>query len=255
MRHLFLPGVDLGLSQVPVAGPDFHHLVHVLRIRAGEPLLVLDDRGGAAAAEVAEIGKRELLLRILSPAPAPAEPRVRVTVAQAPGKGDRFEQVLQHATEVGAAGFLPLLTERTVVRFEPRDLPSKLERWRQVLKGAAEQSGRGRIPTVEAPVTLAELAEGFHDWPAVLLLDREGRRLSQALRACTPAPERLLVLVGPEGGFTPEEIRHAQDRGALPTCVSPFTLRTETAPLAAVAQILFALGEEGRGAHSASANP
>ncbi len=236
MRYLFIPGADLRQPCVTIGGPDYHHLVHVLRVRPGEILTLLDNAGSAAAGEVDEIRKRDLTVRVLAQVSPPAAAAVHVTVAQALGKGDRFEQALQHATEVGASAFIPLLTERTVVRVDGRDHAAKLARWAQVVKGAAEQSGRDHIPEVEPIRTLPDLCGNLNPYDSVLLLHPEGDRINQGFSG--PSRERVLLLIGPEGGFSPPEVDLARTAGAVVTRVSDYTLRTETAAVVALAQIL-----------------
>lgn len=239
MRYLFVPGADLTRESITLDGPDAHHLLNVLRIREGEPLTLLDDSGGACRAEVTGLGKRTVTASILGAAPCPPDPPVRITVAQALGKGDKFEQVLQHATEIGASAFIPLLTERTVTKLDVRDAESKLARWSLIAKGAAEQAGRGRIPVVEPPATLRELCSRFAGFDYVMLLNPP-EELTKAAASHTPTfPHcHTLLLVGPEGGFSPSEVEMASTAGAVRTSLGPFTLRTETAALVALSRIL-----------------
>jgi 16S rRNA (uracil1498-N3)-methyltransferase len=246
MRYLFVPGVDLSRDSIDIEGADAHHLLNVLRIRCGDTLTLLDNAGGAALAEASEIGKRTATARIIGPAICPSDPPVHITVAQALGKGDKFEQVIQHSTEVGASAFVPLLTERTVVKIDPRDADAKRARWSQIAKGAAEQSGRGRIPTIEHVATLRDLTSHFPSFDRVLLLHppagegtdagANGRHLD------TPAlpHSHTVVIVGPEGGFSDGELAMAEEAGAVRTAIGPYTLRTETAALVAIARILYA---------------
>ncbi len=254
MRHLFLPGCDLSQPTFQIEGPDAHHLLNVLRVRIGEALTLLDDAGGACLAEVSETGKRTITVRSIGPAAVPPEPPVRITVAQALGKGDKFEQVVQHAAEVGATGFIPLVTERTIVRLQAREAISKRERWSLIAKGAAEQAGRARIPTMGDVTLLRELAIRFSEFESVLLLQPqdaekggrgEGRKRRQLIASLLLFfPSSLLLIVGPEGGFTPAEIEMAEAAGAVLTSLSPYTLRTETAALVAVSQILYEASRE-----------
>src|SRR5438067_12401011 len=149
MHNLILPGADLSQPSLTIDGPDAHHLSNVLRVKAGEILTLLDNAGRACLAEVMETGKKSLSVCLLGSVDAPPEPPIHITVAQALGKGDKFEQVIQHATEIGASSFIPLITERTIARLESRDSNNKFARWSQIAKSAAEQAGRGRIPTIQ----------------------------------------------------------------------------------------------------------
>lgn len=246
MRYLFVPGADRTRESIVLDGPDAHHLLNVLRIRAGETLTLLDNAGAACLAVVSALDKRSITVRITKRVPCPPDPPVHITVAQALGKGDKFEQVIQHATEVGASAFIPLLTERTVVKIDPRDSENKRARWYQIAKSAAEQSGRGRIPAVEPAATLRDLVARFPFFDRVLLLHPPGEKGAPAAghASCithhaSPDMSPCLVLVGPEGGFSDSEVAMMEAAGAVRTSLGPYTLRTETAALVAVSRILF----------------
>jgi len=237
MRHLFLPGADLEQLNLAIDGSDAHHLINVLRIRIGESLTLLDNAGHACLAEVSELGKKSVSVRIVQPVKPPPNPPIEITVAQALGKGDKFETVIQHATEIGASAFIPLLTERTVVKIDAQDSDSKVSRWSLIAKGAAEQAGRARIPRIDTVSSLKDLGRRFSQFDKSLLLHPPEKESDVGL-AQGAAGETVLILVGPEGGFSPAEVALAKSAGAVRTSLSPFTLRTETAALVAVSQIL-----------------
>lgn len=250
MRRLFLDPALLTAETVQIDGSEAHHLLNVLRVRAGESLLLLDNQGHAFHAEITATEKRTVTARLLGAAETAPEPSVPITVAQALGKGDKFEQVVQHGTEAGATAFLPLQTERSIVRLNAREADSKQVRWSLIAKGAAEQSGRSRIPSVGSVTTLSDLTRRFTEYTKVLLLHAEGTSLKEALGVGRwtlgePPSERptshtqYLLLVGPEGGFAPREVEQAQAAGAQVVSLGPYILRTETAALIAVSQLLF----------------
>jgi 16S rRNA (uracil1498-N3)-methyltransferase len=251
MRHVIIdPNViNLGniakivnvsnFGDVVLKGDDARHLATVLRIRPGERLILLDGQS-AFEAEVSATGKDTLDLLLVSPVPLPPDPPIAITVAQALGKGDRFDEALEHATEVGATGFIPLLTARTIVKVD-KDASSKLVRWQRILKGAAEQSHRARAPFIEAPVSCKQLCGRLADFDTALLLDPTGKPLRDVLKVGSDEgllPSSLLLIVGPEGGFAPEEIELLSAAGAVPTSLGPFVMRTETAAVAAISAIL-----------------
>ena len=247
MRRLFVPPGALDTPEVRIQGPDFHHLVRVLRVKPGEPIILLDGVADARHSVVESISKRDLIARVTGAAPYPPRPPIEVAVAQALGKGDRFEQVIQHATEVGASAFIPLLTERTVVKLEVKSVGDKVERWAAIAKGAAEQSGRGEIPRLESPADLHGILVRLGEFKLAVLLDASGEPLRGILSNPVHVEQSpCILLVGPEGGFAPEEIQAARDAGAQVASIGPYILRTETAAVAALSQLLFWFaGEHG----------
>ena len=234
MRHLFLDPSRFGQEFVRIDGQDFHHLINVLRLRQGERLVLLNNLGYAWEAELELVERKAATARILVAAQVPAEPTLRVTVAQAIGKGDRFDQVVQHGTEIGATAFLPLITERTISRPTAGACAEKVLKWSQVAKGAAEQAGRSIIPVVMPMVDFRELLNSkVTQERRLLLLDGSG-----AAMTAEQTSGELTLLVGPEGGFTSAEVERAITAGAVPVRLGPYVLRTETAALAALSRLL-----------------
>lgn len=233
MTRVFIPGADLTAPQLSVAGPDFHHLAHVLRIKPGDAITVLDNRGMARGGVVTSVRKSALELQLGELVALPPEPMLKVTIAQALGKGDKFEQVIQHGTEIGAHAFIPLITTRTIVKIDKNSADEKLERWQRVAKGAAEQCGRGRIPQVMPPASLAQVLNRLDEYDAAYLAHVDGEPVPVARGL-----HSVLILVGPEGGFAPEEVVEAVEVGARSVSLGPYVLRTETAALAALCKVL-----------------
>lgn len=238
--RLFLPSGSFG-SEVRIAEQDFHHLSRVLRARPGDNVILLDGMGDAYEAELIEVGRNEARARVAGVMPRPYEPSLRITVAQALGKGDKFEQVIQHGTEIGAAGFIPLTTARTVALLDSGSARQKRERWKLVAKGAAEQCGRGRIPDIHPAVTLTSLASDWGAWSGVIVLHPGGESLCGF---APPAATDLLLVVGPEGGFTNDEVALTLASGARTAGLGRLVLRTETAALAALSLLLIASAEK-----------
>jgi 16S rRNA (uracil1498-N3)-methyltransferase len=243
MIRLFLSPEQITGDTARIRDNDHLHLSRVLRARSGDSVLLLDGQGNAFHARLVSVEKQETIARIESPAAIPPEPPVFLTVGQALGKGDKFEQVIQHGTEAGASGFVPVRADRSVVDIPAAKLTDRVTRWRQIAKGAAEQSGRSRIAEVSAPQTVQELLRTTANDTQALLLhtDPTAVRLRPTLEAWTPAPTRLLLLVGPEGGWSPAEVAHAGAAGARLISLGPRILRTETAALVAISQILYSM--------------
>lgn len=202
-----------------------HQVTHVLRLRDGDEIVLLEGDGLEVRCRLGAGG-----LDVVSRNPALGEPRHRLTVAQALLKGDHLEPVVRHGTEVGISRFELFVSDRCVVR-EISD--ARLARLRAVAREAAEQSERGVVPEVVAPVPVNDVVTNG----SVLLFERtEGPRLSEV-----PAPERLII--GPEGGFTADEVAAAERAGATIAGLGPRILRSESVAVAAAAVILAHKGD------------
>ncbi len=215
-----------------MAGPRFplpdeigHQVLRVLRLRDGDRFVLLDGRGEAATVRLAG---EECVVE--ERGPAGGDPAHRLTVWQALRRGDHLEPVIRHATEVGVASFRLFVSERCVAR---EISERKLERLRAVAREAAEQSERGPVPDVAAPVRFMDAVASA----LVLLLERtDGPRLSEL-----EAPAS--VVIGPEGGFTPDEVAAAERAGMALAGLGPRILRSETVAVAAAAVILARTGD------------
>jgi len=225
--HRFFVAADaMAGTRFPVPDEIAHQVQRVLRLRDGDRLVLLDGRGEAATVRLA--GDCVVEER----GPAGGEPAHRLTVWQALLRGDHLEPVVRHGTEVGIAAFRLFVSERCVAR---EISERKLDRLRSVAREAAEQSERGLVPEVSAAVPFAEAAASA----SVLLLER-----SQAPRlSALDAPASMVI--GPEGGFTPDEVAAAERAGLALAWLGPRILRSETVGVAAAAVILSRTGDFG----------
>ena len=220
-----------------LTGEEAHHAKHVLRLKDGESCVVFDGQGSEQAAKVAGFDGHEVALR---PGPVAKTPPLacRIALAQAIPKGRNMDLIVQKATELGASALFPVLSERTIVRLDRDEAERKQEKWQRVAVEACKQCGQNFLPQVGRPVPLAELlAARCRDFDLVIVasLQPGSRRLKPILAEFQEMrgrpPGSVLMLVGPEGDFTPAEINQALSAGALPMTLGPIVLRTETAAL------------------------
>lgn len=228
------PGQTARLPAVPS-----RHLVQVLRLRAGDRLQVFNGDGHDYSAEIIATSKAGTEILVLNRGETEAECTLRLHLAIGISKGERMDHVIQKAVELGIHSITPLFTERCVVRLQGERLEKRLAHWQGILIGACEQSGRRRLPRL-LPAT------GLNDWlPTTLsgvLLDHRAEQTLPQL----PAPSGdFTLLVGPEGGLAPGEREQAQAAGLTPVRLGPRVMRTETAPLAALAAIQVLWGDMG----------
>ena len=233
--RFFVPPDAIVAGEVLLPSEASHHARSVLRLRLGEKIRIHNGENRAFLGELIAV---ESIVRatILEEIPLESEPQTRITIAQAlPKTGEKVEQVLQHGTEIGAAGFLFFEAERSVTKLEPDRREKRLERWRGIIQSAAEQSGRGIIPTVDWAGRGKTLVGLFAGFDAVVVL-HEAAVLP--LYRHLPTGDTLLLLVGPEGGFSENEVALFTKAGAVSLSLGPRVLRTETAALVALAQVL-----------------
>jgi 16S rRNA (uracil1498-N3)-methyltransferase len=208
------------------------HLVSVLRVRPGQPLVLFDGAGRDYGAEVLTATRGSVAVEV-GPAGDPEPPLpLRVHLGLGISKGERMDFALQKAVELGVARISPLFTERSVVRLDGERLLRRGEHWQGVVVAACEQSGRRRLPELAPAGSLADWLGEEHACP--VLLHHEGR---MALTSIPPPEGALTLLVGPEGGLAEAERGHAQRAGFTAVRLGPRILRTETAPLAALAVV------------------
>ncbi|MBS0658554.1 MAG: 16S rRNA (uracil(1498)-N(3))-methyltransferase [Verrucomicrobia bacterium] len=234
MHRFYLPSGSWDAKSLALEEAEAHHAVNVLRLRAGERVVVFDGAGREATAEILEgASKRAVPLKVLHSQQSPPL-ACRLTLAQAIPKGKNMDLIIQKATELGAAEIQPLLSERTVARCDDiAEAAAKQEKWQQVAIEAAKQCGQNWLPTIGRPRPPKDfLAERARDFDLLLIasLQPDAKHPRVWLRD-HPTPRRALILVGPEGDFTPAEIGLAKAAGCHPITLGPIILRTETAAL------------------------
>jgi len=208
-----------------------HYLAKVLRLRPGDGLILFNGRDGRDySARYLGGGARAAEVELLGAGPVEPEPPLAITLVQGISRGERMDLVLQKATELGVSAIQPLFSERSQVQLSGERLLARVQHWRGVVRSAAEQCGRRRLPVLAEPQPLeAWLASPR---PQAILLDPAA---GQSLSAMAAPDRDLQILVGPEGGLSPAERQQAAAAGCRAVRLGPRILRTETAPLAALA--------------------
>ena len=229
-----LSGVAAG-SSVEVTGDEAHHAVAVRRLRVGESVVLTDGSGTSVTGEVASTGKRVFALTVSSVRVAP-EPDPAVVVVQALPKGDRGELAVEMLTEIGVAEIVPWAASRSVAVWKGERAVKSLARWRSTAREAAKQARRSWFPVVAEPATTGEVAALLAGADLGVVL-HEGAAVPLA-SLDVPASGRIVVVVGPEGGLTDDEIAAFAAAGARPVVLGAEVLRTSTAGVAAVAALL-----------------
>jgi len=245
MTHFFVRPDQIAGGLVNLEADDAHHLRVVLHAQPGQKIAVLDNSGREWPATLLELGKTKATARLGEPLLPQTEPPVKITVAQAlPKVTEKMEQVLQRGTEIGASGFWAFSSERSLTHLEGERHIKREGRWQAIIKTAAEQAHRAILPTLRVDGGFGEVLEAAASDFDLVLLAYEGERettLAKALAAPASPLERLMVVIGPEAGLTDSEVKAARRAGLRPVSLGPRILRTETAALVMVSQIIFAL--------------
>jgi 16S rRNA (uracil1498-N3)-methyltransferase len=230
-------------DDVAVEGSQAHQIAHVLRRKAGQHIVLLDNTGQEYEVEITGFTRHSVSGRVVGRREGMPEPAVGVVLCQALLKADKFELVLQKGVELGVSRFWPFTCERSVA-----GLPSshRLERWHSVIREAAEQCGRSVVPRIEPPTDFGDATRPT-DAPSLILWEHERTTRLSALLRQEPFREagQIRLIVGPEGGFTESEIEKARDQGIVPVGLGRRILRAETASLAALSAVMYEAGELG----------
>jgi 16S rRNA (uracil1498-N3)-methyltransferase len=248
-RRFYISPERWSLKPLMLDDSEAHHCVDVIRLGAGSRVVVFNGRGSQITAEITAIEKGKVYLKELIA--AKAEPlRCAITLGQAIPKGKNMDLILQKATELGVAKIVPLISDRTVVHLEEEELNKKQEKWKQVTIEAAKQSGQDWLPEIAGPITPKQFfAELDHsELSLIASLQSDARSFKGVLANFQEQHGRraksVLILVGPEGDFTPAETSWAKSAGCIPVSLGPIVLRTETAAIYSLSVLAYELQGE-----------
>ena len=203
----------------------------VLRLRPGDDVVLFNGEGGQFSAELTRVSRGDVRVRLITRQEVERESPLAITLAQCLSSADRMDITLQKSTELGVVRFVPIASRRSVVKLSDERADRRVAHWRSVLVAACEQCGRNRVPEIAAITDLSHFLGVPGGQGTRLFLAPDA---SRDLKSLEPS-HAVTLLVGPEGGLAPEERRHAETSGFVPIRFGPRVLRTETAPLAAIA--------------------
>ena len=242
MTRLYFPGAIADHGECHVVAGQAHHVIHVLRLQAGAALTLFDGRGGEYAALIKRIDKSGLTLTVAERRAVSRESPLNIVLAQGISSGERMDYTVQKCVELGITAIQPLITQRSVVRLTSERADKRVAHWQTVAAAACEQCGRNRVPPV-LPV------QPLMKWLGSVQSDGAAKRYflspyaSAKLRELAHPQSAVTLLVGPEGGWNPDETAAATGAGFLPLTLGPRVLRTETAAVAALAAIQAVWGD------------
>ena len=235
MPRFFVPAPLAAGETTVLTGADARHLTGALRAAVGDPVTLCDGVGTEYACTIVAIDREAATLRVDAAEPNATEPSLAVTLYMGLPKGDKLEWIIQKAVELGVTAIVPVVTARSIARVEGKDAPKKQQRWQRIAAEAAGQCGRGIIPAVAAPLSWKAALSRLATENTLLCYEGGGSPIGETV---SPADTALSLVVGPEGGFAPDEVAAVTALGGRVVTMGPRILRCETAPLAALAVLM-----------------
>ncbi|MGI9308260.1 MAG: 16S rRNA (uracil(1498)-N(3))-methyltransferase [Gammaproteobacteria bacterium] len=229
-------------AAVELDGSAARHIARVLRLSAGDRVVLFDGAGIEHDSTLIEVGKNRVRLAVGPGVAADTEAATRISLWQGLCRGARMDSIIQKTTELGVSAIEPFYADRGIVRMDAQRAEKRLARWREIAISACEQCGRAILPDIAAPVELSEkLAQSAATDTKILLHPEAEEPLETVLQDASS----ITLLVGPEGGLTPVEVKQATEEGFRAVRLGKRILRTETAPLAAISIIQYVKGDLG----------
>lgn len=248
MRRFF---VAAPLEQhMVITGEDYYHITKVLRMSIGDSLIAVSPDGQSALAEIMRIDQASVHIILQQYIAEKNEPPIRVFLAQSLPKSDKMDYIVQKSVELGVHAIIPMETTRCVVRYDTNKREERVRRWRRIAEEAAKQCGRSVVPEVASMMSLQDVLSHYAEKMATIMLYEEKSvqmGIKHVLASLTA--KNYLLLIGSEGGFTPDEFQLCQQHQAYIATLGPRILRTETAALASLAVVMYHCGDLGTEEH------
>lgn len=244
MRRLFYKG--LLADTIKITGSDAHHLMHVMRAKAGQLVTVVDDNGQVAAMEMIAFSDSAVTLQLKEHLAADTESPLKIMLAQCLLKADKMDMVVQKAVELGAVGVIPISSQNCVARYDAKKGAARKDRWQKIADEAAKQCGRTALLKVRPIVTLRQFIADMQatDSSLVFFYENENEQSAKEYLRSLKA-KQIVLLVGPEGGFSLDEAKLIEEAGGKSVTLGPRILRAETAALTAIAVTQYENGDLG----------
>lgn len=245
MPKFFVAKSSVLEDEIIIQDENVNHIKNVLRLSSGDNLLINDRQGKDYKCIISLIENNVIKAKIMEASDSTVEPVIETVLFQSLVKGEKMELVIQKAIEIGVTKIIPICTSRCVVKLEnAKKTASKVERWNKIAESAAKQSGRGIVPIVPEPLTFKQALEyaAEHLQAACIPYEKERENTIRAFLTSTNA-NSFGIFIGPEGGFTEEEIAAAKESEVASITLGPRILRSETAGLVVLANMMYEMGE------------
>ena len=221
-----------------IEGSDINYLKNVMRLKEGDELSVMDSKSKEYSAKISKIEDKKILAELLAEKHPKSEPKMKVTIAQSIPKNPKLDLIVQKVTELGALQITPVQAERSIVKLTKEKEDARVNRWQRIAKEAAEQSGRLIIPFVQPIKEFKDLMMLRNDFDqCIMLWEMEKERSIKKFLQENKAIKNLMVLIGPEGGFSHDEVEQAKAAGFITVNIGSRIVRTETAAISVLSMI------------------
>lgn len=247
MRRFFISQPAAPETTYTINNPDANHIKNVLRMNPGDEIWLFDGNGYEFKARISDVANNAVTVEIIDRFFCPADPPIRLTVGQAILKHKKLDTTLRQLTELGIHGWMPVNTERSVSKIDKKNEAAKTDRWQTIVKESVKQCRRGMIPNIYPPVSFSKaLLLGERHDINIIFSDKNGESLDR-IKTRTHRPEAaIFMLLGPEGGFTRQEIELAREHGFISAGLGPRILKADTATVAACAIVQHLFGDMGK---------
>jgi 16S rRNA (uracil1498-N3)-methyltransferase len=238
MTCLFLPPEKLTVKKIIIQGENARYLSSVLRLKPGELITIFDGQGNRYTSRICTIHKKEVTAEKIKQEQYSAESPLSVTLVQGIPKADKMDLIVQKTTELGINKIIPLITRYSQVKHT-----TKVERWRKIALSASRQSGREKVPFIAEPILFRDFFSTYKNTNGLIFSEKEeNRKLREVLTGFKNFKE-ITLIVGPEGGFSQEEVTSSIEKGFTAVSLGTRILRTETAPITVLSIIQYELGD------------
>jgi len=244
MKRFFIEPSEAEKESPVITGPEAHHIASVFRLKPRDHILLIDGTGAEYEAEIVMCAKNRVQVAILRKSAPATESAIKITVGQGYLKDKKMDMLVRHLTEIGIARWMPVVTEFSVPTPDRKKTDARRERWTQIAREAVKQCGRTRVPEIMPPLCFSEALETLKDMDEKIIFnEKETVSLSKTFAGIASNPLNIFVFLGPEGGFSEQEVTAAKAGGFISASLGPRILRAETASLAAGTLIQHLFGD------------
>ncbi len=240
MSRFYVKPEDIRENEIRVSGPEAHHILDVMRLKKGDSVVTFDGLGTEYTGVISDVVKKSLVIAIEKSQKQPPLSG-NITIAQAIPKSEKMYYIIQKCTELGVRAIIPMVTERTIVRIKKAKEDRRLARWARIATSAAKQCGRSDVPEIKEISSFKEVVQASSKYSLKVIPSLIGQRKELKEILTGRKGNDAIIFIGPEGGFTPAEVKLAIDSGISAASFGPYTLRSDTAPIAALAILMYEL--------------